>query len=244
MSILVNAFAQLEGALRWWIKPFPAMPEQKKWESFLLTLVKYLCVPAQVWETTWDSTLERASVKCVCFAAPWGKARVTPFWGTDAIPGWKQKSIQGGPLNIRLGKGKEDSHDQICCQSCSYTFVFDFHFRFWLRSFLDFSWLQPLLIMWVQVNNFHMNACSFYVPCFMKSPWFFLYHFEGKELKSSQRDETLKTPDDRCQMQQWFMESLKRVLMATAQCQCPDSESVWKYWADCWLLGGGTELLL
>lgn len=90
------------------------MPEQKKWKSFLLTLVKYLCVPAQVWETTWDSTLERASVKCVYFAAPWGKARVTPFWGTDAIPRWKQNSIQGGPLNIRSGRAKEDSHDQIC----------------------------------------------------------------------------------------------------------------------------------
>lgn len=69
------------GALHWWINPFPVMPEQKKWKSFLLTLVKYLCVPAQVWETTADLALERASGKCVYFAAPWGKARVTLLGG-------------------------------------------------------------------------------------------------------------------------------------------------------------------
>lgn len=81
------------------------MPEQKKWESFLLILIKHLCEPAQVWETTWDSALEGASVKCVCFAAPWGKARLPPFWGTDAIPGgWKGKKDPRRTLKHQIRK--------------------------------------------------------------------------------------------------------------------------------------------
>lgn len=117
---------------------------------------------------------------------------------------------------------KREGGFSFVSQSCSYTFVFDFHFRFWLQSFLDLSWLQPLLITWVQ---WPISTCMVTLSVFPPS-WDLLDSFST-------------TLEERNWSLLWQMK-LWRHQMTAVRCS-NDSWNTWKEFL--WLPSNATALI-